>query len=91
MFSGSTPLPLLHNCLSQVPIKLNAWMLVIAGTSQLVCRVVEMTQLVIDERSVVRMFCTEARPILMSAADLELMGLSGNSGRLYVSKAQRAQ
>ena len=91
MFSGFTPLPLLHHCLSQVSIKLSTWILVIAGTSQLVCRVVEMAQLVIDERSVVRMFCTEARPVLVSAADLELMGLSGNSGRLYVSKAQRAQ
>ena len=34
---------------------------------------------------------TQARPVLVSAADLELMGLSGSSGRLYVSKAQRAQ
>jgi hypothetical protein len=74
-----------------VSIKLNSWMLVIAGTTQLVCRVVEMAQLVIGERSVVRLFCTQARPVLVSAADLELMGLSGSSGRLYVSKAQRAR
>ena len=66
-------------------------MLVIAGTTQLVCRVVEMAQLVIGERSVVRLFCTQARPVLVSAADLELMGLSGSSGRLYISKAQRAR
>jgi hypothetical protein len=74
-----------------VSIKLNSWMLVIAGTTQLVCRVVEMAQLVIGERSVVRLFCTQAKPVLVSAADLELMGLSGSSGRLYVSKAQRAR
>jgi hypothetical protein len=66
-------------------------LLVVSGGHHVACRVVEMAQLVIGERSVLRLFCTDARMLLLTAAEREAVGVSGRSGTACVNKEDAAQ